>query len=344
MKDRYFLRYGLMAILMLLLSLSCKRVNNPLAPKAVGTPWELLVVMDKSQWEAPEGRALFEVLDEDVPGLPQSEPEFYISRCDKADFTGILKPVRNVLEIEISKIYSASKIKYMKDLWAEGQYVAKIVSPDTTSFIKFIRENPRLIYDFFEMGERERSLNYILPSHNREFSQKVYEQFGYKILVPKEMTMVKQADDFIWMSNGKSKKRQDMVIYTYPYVDVNTFTPAYLNAKRDSVMKINIPGGPEGSYMGTQEEYMPVFRSMSVRGKYAVEIRGLWEVKGDIMGGPFVSLTRLDEKNQRIVTAEVFVYAPEENKRNLIRHNEAALYSLELPGEFQEETKTSLEK
>ena len=129
-----------------------------------------------------------------------------------------------------------------------------------------------------------------------------------------------------------------MVIYTYPYTDKNTFTPEYLNAKRDSVMKINIPGGPEGSYMGTQEVDPPVFTGMNVKGKFAAEIRGLWEIKGDVMGGPFVSLTRLDEVNQRVVTVEVFVYAPEVDKRNLLRHNEAALYSLELPGEFELET------
>ena len=30
-----------------------------------------------------------------------------------------------------------------------------------------------------------------------------------------------------------------------------------------------------------------------------MEARGLWRMKGDFMGGPYVSHTRLDEKNQR---------------------------------------------
>jgi hypothetical protein len=109
-------------------------------------------------------------------------------------------------------------------------------------------------------------------------------------------------------------------------------------------MKKNIPGGPAGSYMSTQTIDPPVFTSLNIKGKYAAEIRGLWEIKGDMMGGPFVSLTRLDEVNQRVVTVEVFVYAPEENKRNILRHNEAALYSLELPGEFEIESEEQNKK
>jgi hypothetical protein len=49
------------------------------------------------------------------------------------------------------------------------------------------------------------------------------------------------------------------------------------------------------------------------------------------MGGPFVSHSRVDEVNGRIVVAEAFVYAPESLKRDLIRRMEAALYTLQLP-------------
>ena len=39
-------------------------------------------------------------------------------------------------------------------------------------------------------------------------------------------------------------------------------------------------------------------------------------MEGDMMGGPFVSHAHLDEKNQRVVVAETFVYAPGTKKRN----------------------------
>jgi hypothetical protein len=54
---------------------------------------------------------------------------------------------------------------------------------------------------------------------------------------------------------------------------------------------------------------------------------------GEAMGGPFVSLTRLDQVNGRVVTAEVFLYAPGQKKRNAMRQIEAILYTLKMPNE-----------
>ena len=95
-------------------------------------------------------------------------------------------------------------------------------------------------------------------------------------------------------------------------------------------MKINIPGAREGMYMATDTMFTNV-KPISVQGKYALEARGLWRIKGDFMGGPFVSHMRLDTINQRIVVSEVFVYSPDKMKRNLIRQMEASLYTLRLP-------------
>lgn len=72
-------------------------------------------------------------------------------------------------------------------------------------------------------------------------------------------------------------------------------------------------------------------------------MRGLWKMVGDMMGGPFVSHVRLDEKNNRVVVVEGFVFAPETDKRNFIRRIEAALYTLRLPGEFNQSVDMTLD-
>ena len=96
----------------------------------------------------------------------------------------------------------------------------------------------------------------------------------------------------------------------------------------------------EGSHMGTEfKHFPPVSRQVpalrdTVGGFYAVETRGLWKMlDGEAMGGPFVSLTRLDQVNGRVVTAEVFLYAPGQKKRNAMRQIEAILYTLKMPNE-----------
>lgn len=96
-------------------------------------------------------------------------------------------------------------------------------------------------------------------------------------------------------------------------------------------MKANIPGAKDGMYMATDTMTVET-KALNVQGEYALEARGLWRMKGDFMGGPFVSHTRLDKANNRVITAEIFIYSPDKLKRNLVRLMEASLYTLRLPG------------
>ena len=61
---------------------------------------------------------------------------------------------------------------------------------------------------------------------------------------------------------------------------------------------------------------------------YAVETRGMWNVVGDFMGGPFVSYSIVDPTSSKIVTAEGWIFYPNKEKRDLLRQQESILYSL----------------
>jgi hypothetical protein len=128
--------------------------------------------------------------------------------------------------------------------------------------------------------------------------------------------------------------RRDVLVYSYPYTDSQTFTSAFLNSKRDAVLSRLVSGSVDGSYMGTEYNIMPPqLRTILVQDSaQSYEVRGLWKIKnGEAMGGPYVSHTRLDHVNGRVVTAEVFLYAAGQKKRTAIRQAEAILYTLQLP-------------
>lgn len=98
-------------------------------------------------------------------------------------------------------------------------------------------------------------------------------------------------------------------------------------------MKINLPGSKEGMYMQTADSAFVTVRNIAVKGDYAFEARGLWEMKNDAMGGPFVSHMRVDRANGRVIVVEGFVYNPGKLKRDQIRKLNACLYTLKLPSE-----------
>ena len=95
-------------------------------------------------------------------------------------------------------------------------------------------------------------------------------------------------------------------------------------------MRANIKGETAAMYMTTERRIAPTVKTIRVGGRTIVEMRGLWQMHGDIMGGPFVSHTMIDSLRGVTVTAEAFVYAPGEEKRNIIKRMEAALYTLSL--------------
>jgi len=316
-----------------------KKKSFSFQPQAGGAPYELLVLMDDSQWERPLGRALFEVLDTDLPGVAQPERQFRMTRIAPADFGNIFKVYRNILQVDIQNIYSMAKFKFTRDVYARDQMVMTLQAHDENQLTEYIQQNGEQILDFFTRAEFNRQVSFLEDQHNPTVTEKVEEQFGCTVWVPLELNKFKSGKDFFWASTNRGSKDLNFVIYTYPYTSPETFTLDYFMHKRDSVMKANIPGGPEGSYMTTQHQFVYVVDG-TVRGEYAQIARGLWRVEGDRMGGPFVSHSRVDVANNRVVVVEGFVYAPESLKRNLIRTMEASLYTLALPNEHNVENYT----
>lgn len=302
-----------------------------LKPTATGLPYEMLVVMDDAQWERPLGRAVFNVLDTDVPGLPQSERSFRITRVNPEGMSSnMFRIMRNIIKVDIQNIYTQPKLKFARDVYSHPQMVMTLQAPDEASLAQYVEENAQSIIDFFTRAEMNREIDNLREEHNPDVSRLAKETLGVDVWVPWEVNKYKKGKDFLWASTNSEKKDMNIVVYSYPYTDKNTFTLEYFLNKRDSVMKANIPGGPEGSYMATQRDYVYV-KDATVHGKYAQVARGLWRVKGDRMGGPFVSHSRVDEVNGRVVVVEAFIYAPESLKRDLMRRMEAALYTLQLP-------------
>lgn len=322
----------LLSVLSLATLFSCKDSANPLLPRATGVPFELLVVMDKAQWKAPAGRTLFEIVNSDVPGLPQSEPQFRLSYTPPDRFKNIYKSVRSIIIANIDPHqFTKAKMTYSKDMWANGQVVLTINAPNASSFEQYVLMNEKNIIKLFVDNELELSKKHIEKKYNKDVSKRLKDHLDIQMCIPTALRKYKISEGFFWTSNAAGKKRQDIVVYAYPYTDRNTFTVDYLIHKRDSVMKANMPGGPEGSFMGTQQAWIPDSSVVTVDGKYCMELRGLWEVVGDNMGGPFVSHTQIDELNNRVITVEAFVYEPGEKKRNLMRILESALYTVKMP-------------
>lgn len=339
MKKYKCLMKGLMLLWAAVALAACENVGTP---SSSGRPYEVLVVVDDEMWERPAGRALFSVLDTDIPGLPQPERSFQISQSDPRHYSRAMKLFRNIIQVEIDpNEYTQTKIKYSRDVFAQPQVILTIQSPDEDDFAAFVKTHTQSIVDFLTRVEMNRQINQLEEKHSDLVSQLAEDLFKCQIWAPADIKSSKKGKDFFWTASSGATGLLNICMYSYPYEGPQTFNKQYVVAKRDSVMKQNIPGAEPDMYMATDTLCTSV-RPIVVKGQYAMEMRGLWMMENDAMGGPFVSHSRVDTLNNRVVVVEGFVYAPQKKKGNLMRSLESALYTLCLPGEQPRELKASI--
>lgn len=325
----------LLVLLVGVMSTSCKK--GALLPNASGAVFEVLVVADDSVWKSTEGRELFDLLSAEMPDVPQSEPMFKISRVPHSAFDNLLRPARNIVIVDVAPHYTQPRVKFEQDVWARRQAVVTLTMPCKSGIPSIIEKRGKAIQEFFVKSERKTYQEYLQKSHNSQMESEAFKRFGIEMRLPFEMTSYKYGENFMWISDNSVTSQKCVVIYSYPYTDVKDLELERIIAKRDSVLKANIDGPDEGSYMGTElVHHTPSFKAVTVGNAYCSEVHGLWKVVNGMMGGPFVSHSRVDEINNRIITIEGFVFAPGKDKRNSIRQMEAILYMVKMPHEVNE--------
>lgn len=333
----------LLFVPLLALAASCDNISSPVAS---GRPYEVLVVIDDQLWEQPAGRALFNVLDTDVPGLPQPERSFRISQTDPKRFNQVLNIFRNIIIVDIDATqYTLTRMKFARNVYSHPQIVLTFHSPSEEDFAAYVKKNAQSIIDFLVKTEMNRLILDLEKKHSEVVEKLADEIFDCRFWAPAEIKSYKKGKGFFWASSNTASGLVNICMYAYDYEGPQTFNKQYVLAKRDSVMKVNIPGTEPGMYMAT-DTLCTTVKHATVRGAYAMVTRGLWYMENDAMGGPFVSHSRVDTVNNRVVVAEGFVYAPEKMKRGLIRRLEGSLYTLALPGEQKQtiEAQEQIEK
>ncbi|MCR4994885.1 MAG: DUF4837 family protein [Bacteroidales bacterium] len=335
-------RFILLSVLLTAMLSACKK--EFVIPRASGRPYEVMVVMSDQAWQAKQGRALFNVLDTDIPGLPQPERSFHISQVDPKRFDNILNIFRNIIIVDINKqIYTKTTMKFTRDKYAMEQIVLTIQSPTPEEFADFCFDHGQDIIDFLTKMEMNRLVKELQTKYSKQTAQLAQEIFDCEFHAPEEIKSYKRGKNFFWTSSNGSSALVNICMYSYPYEGPETFNKRYILAKRDSVMAENIPGTLPSMHMATDTLCTSV-KPIVVHNQYALEARGLWYMENDGMGGPFVSHSRVDTTRNLVIVVEGFVFAPEKMKRGLMRRLEGSLYTLNLPDEKTSPIVTTLEE
>jgi len=326
--------------LLILAFSSCKNTKKSgqtLLPHVIGGMNDVVVIMSKNNWEGFAGDTIRKTLLQQVPAIPQDERLFDLVWMPHEALDQGIKKQRNIIVTKIGPDYKPN-VQIRRSLWAQSQIVVQVMAPTPEAFAEVLAENADKIISQIQQAELERLMNSYKESQEPTVINKLAKDYNVKLTVPKGYTINLEDEDFIWLDFRHRNVIEGVLVYSYPYTDTNTFSTDFLIAKRNEILKKYIPGETEGSYPVTETRFPILASEYKLNGnRYTYELRGLWHVmEGMAMGGSFVSITQYDEARKRIVTVDGFLFAPGEEKRNLLKRLDAILYSLDFPEEEKE--------
>ena len=289
--------------LIFLLLTSCGLTGkNRKKPASTGQPYEIVL-------EGDTDSIVTRILTEDVPALPQPEPLCKLIQVKKGKTKGSYLLVRTRIIVNITDKDFAVKLSHDEN--AAPQNIIRINAHSVQQLRERLNgEKLRQIVDEAELKHLAEIISNNPSKQNKEMQEEVKKTFGLDMKIPVSMNASKKAKDFIWISNNASTGMQNLLVMKVKSEErrMKNSNAFHVNDKAqiDSILRTNMPGETDSMYMT-----IPVLLE-----------RGLWEMKGDAMGGPYVM--------HRIHNLYVigFVYAPEMKKKILIKQLEAAISTI----------------
>ena len=282
--------------------------RNRKLPKSTGQPYEVVLKGDTDS-------IVTKILTEEVPALPQPEPLCRLIQVKKGKIHDSYLLVRTRIVVNIPA--AEFSVRLSRNENASPQTIIRI----SARSLQQLREklNPEKLRQLVDETELEHLASIIStnPSkQNREMQQLVKKNFGISMNIPAEMQASKKAKNFIWISNNASSGMKNLLVMKVKSEErrvknSDAFSPQE-KQQIDSILRTNMPGETDSMYM-----IIPVLSE-----------KGLWEMKGDAMGGPYaMRRIRLRKTGDEIIIIG-FVYAPEMKKKILIKQLEAAISTI----------------
>ena len=284
----------------------------------------LTVVMNNDLWQGSIGENIREKLAGPVNGLPQIEPMFDINQMPDDAFSGFMRKQRTFLKVEQS---DSTKMQVVEDLYAKPQTGIVISGPNSDAINNIIQKDSATIVNTLKDVEIKEKIRRI--SLSLKDDEQIQRQFGISLKFPSAYRYAKTDDNFFWIRKDVPNGDMNITIYEVPFdvIDKDTNTIGALIKMRDSIGGDNITVD-EGARFITEEAFAPYLKETTIAGKQAYETKGMWDVKNKFMAGPFVNYAIRDEKNNRYLVLEGFVFKPSASKRDNMFELESILKSV----------------
>lgn len=309
-----------------------------------------MVVTDDKYWNGDLGVSLKRVVSGSYPGLPQYEPYFDVNYVPFKAMTELFRKASTVVfvapldepgelneyvksywdRVSESKDLSGKNYFALKDLWAKPQQVIFVFADSSADLIEYLESDPQALIRAIQRTENAKALrNTLAAGASPDLTAKLKGNLGVGLDIPRTFREVMVEDNLAWFRQDIEGAIENLLIQTVPISSIGAFDKSVPVELRDGLGRL-VSSQNDNTRMVTDTLSGVIQKRIKIDGKDAIESRGLWKMEGDFMGGPFINYCIRDEANKRYVMLDMFVYAPQFDKRRYIRRMEVFLPTVKL--------------
>lgn len=325
---------------------------------AMGKLNEIVVIADQELWESPLQDTFLYYFESAYPIMPAPEPIFDVRHFTLDDLYA--EPLRQELRTYVfladvndmdSKTTGVIKSDFGqerfnkavngeittavgKDKWARGQLIIFLLGKGEEGLAASIRKNyPTIARRVNEHDYGILEARVYASKDNPGLSNKIATEYGIKMNIPArfQVALDDQDENIIWLRKDEKEAIMNMVVRKYEYTNENQLRLENIKKLRNDYGKEFVSSEQPGSFMVINDRDLPVYEyTYDINGLYTRELRGIWEMSNDFLGGPFASYLILDKDKGIMVFVDTFVFAPGKNKRDLMQQLEFIVKSAQV--------------
>lgn len=310
---------------------------------AIGAVSEVMVVVDSSRVSGPVGDALNATLGRYITTIPRPEPQYDLQfrtiRTNEdvkevqkhknlvlvshlEDSTNVGKYVNSLLGDAIKAKVSGGEqfIFPLKDRWYRDQWIMIVMARNEAELPGVIRDHEEQIMQSLFTAELPRhEFDVYRRGEQPELADSLFQAKGFTFRIQHDYQMGVDTTDF--MTFRRYLEDNDRWIWFHWIENVTSLdhvNPTWINAKRDSLTQIYFRGTREDAYVTTDYRRALESKLINLNGRRTYELRGIWVMSDQSMGGPFVSYVMYDEPQKRLYFMEYGQFSPKYKQRRFV--------------------------
>ena len=157
---------------------SCSGSGKTLLPNVSGKAGEVIVVIERADWEGALGDEVRNLLAADCPWLYIREPLYTLANVPTGAFTELFKVHRNIVSFNIDPQVTNPGVLVKSDVWASPQCFVQISAHDSDEALSILKEKGATVVSAIEQAERDRVIRNTLLYEESSIRTAVNEIFG----------------------------------------------------------------------------------------------------------------------------------------------------------------------